>query len=260
MKAYFKDIGRRSLMTHPQLVSAFKKIEKTKSEKIKTKERQAIAEANLRLVVHEAKSYYKHGLSMSDIIQEGNIGLFKAIDRFNHKLGFRFSTYARWWIRQAMSRYIANNSRTVRLPAHINSAVQSAKDLITNSGPLGTVGPTTEELGKSLNLSHELSIATIRATRGEASLNSTRPCDGHGKFTSENDTLQDRIPIDKPNPENVVEALELSDIIKNVLSDLSPREELVLRLRFGITEDPTDEKKHPITKKELARLKNRKLK
>ncbi|MCI8403441.1 MAG: RNA polymerase sigma factor RpoD [Clostridia bacterium] len=251
VKMYLKEIGKVSLLTAEEELSLAKRMADGEAaseqmedmdtditdESVKElaliiadgeKAKKNLAEANLRLVVSIAKRYVGRGMLFLDLIQEGNLGLIKAVDKFDYTKGYKFSTYATWWIRQAITRAIADQARTIRIPVHmvetINKLVRVSRQLVQELGR----EPTPEELAKELNMS----VEKVR----EISKISQEPVSLETPIGEEEDShLGDFIPDDDaPAPSEAASFVLLKEQLGDVLKTLTPREAKVLRLRFGL--------------------------
>lgn len=224
VKTYLAEICKYDLLTPEEEVKYTTEYMKTRDGNIK----ELIIKANLRLVVSIAKRYVGSGMSLLDLIQEGNIGLIKAIDMYDPSKGFRFSTYATWWIRQAVTRSIADSSRMIRLPVHVTEKQHKVNMFLRNYyNKYGKV-PSDKEICEECEIT-EYTLETLRAHKGDLlSINM--------KIGEEQDTcLEDMIKDDTVSVENVVMVSELRDSFDKAFKDvLTDREEKVLRMRFGL--------------------------
>ena len=223
VKMYLKEIGKVDLLSAEEETELAKRMSEGDEEA-----KKRLAEANLRLVVSIAKRYVGRGMMFLDLIQEGNLGLIRAVDKFDYTKGYKFSTYATWWIRQAITRAIADQARTIRIPVHmvetINKLVRVSRQLVQELGR----EPTPEELSKGLNMS----VEKVR----EISKISQEPVSLETPIGEEEDShLGDFIPDDDaPAPSEAASFVLLKEQLGDVLKTLTPREAKVLSLRFGL--------------------------
>ena len=223
VKIYLKEIGRVPLLSMEE--------EKQLAERMAqgdTNAKKRLCEANLRLVVSIAKKFVGRGMQFLDLIQEGNLGLLKAVEKFDYNKGFKFSTYATWWIRQAITRAIADQARTIRIPVHMVETITKVKK--ASSQLLHETGhdPTTEEIAERLEMPVERIQEIIRIAQDPVSLETPI---GEEEDSHLGDFIQDD---DAPAPADAASLMLLKDQLNEVLSTLSDREARVLRLRFGL--------------------------
>ena len=223
VKIYLKEIGRVPLLTSDEESELARRILDGDEEAS-----QRLVEANLRLVVSIAKRYLGRGMQFLDLIQEGNLGLMKAVEKFDHTKGFKFSTYATWWIRQAITRAIADQARTIRIPVHmgetINKIKKASSQLLHENGH----EPTVEEIADYLNTPIDKIREAMRASQEPVSLETP--------IGEEEDShLGDFIPDESAlTPQEAAAQAMLKEQLDSVLATLTPREEKVIRLRFGL--------------------------
>lgn len=228
VRMYLKEIGRVPLLNANQEIDLAKRIENNDDEA-----KQELAEANLRLVVSIAKRYVGRGMSFLDLIQEGNMGLMKAVDKFDYRLGFKFSTYATWWIRQAITRAIADQARTIRIPVHmvetINKLIRIQRQLLQDLGR----EPTPEEIGAEMDMSTDKVREILKIAQEPVSLETPI---GEEDDSHLGDFIEDK---DATSPEQHASYELLKEQLEEVLDTLTDREENVLRLRFGLNDGRT---------------------
>jgi len=227
VKIYLKEIGRVPLLTSEEEIQLAEKMAGN-NEKEASNARKRLAEANLRLVVSIAKRYVGRGMSFLDLIQEGNMGLIKAVEKFDYTKGFKFSTYATWWIRQAITRAIADQARTIRIPVHMVETITKVKKASSQLLHENGRDPTPEEIAERLEMSVERVREIMRIAQDPVSLETP--------IGEEEDShLGDFIPDEEaPAPAEAASLILLKEQLNQVLSTLTDREEKVLRLRFGL--------------------------
>ncbi|MBO2944251.1 RNA polymerase sigma factor RpoD [Paenibacillus sp. F411] len=228
VRMYLKEIGRVPLLSAEEEVELAKRINEGDEEA-----KRRLAEANLRLVVSIARRYAGRGMQFLDLIQEGNMGLIKAVEKFDYSKGFKFSTYATWWIRQAITRSIADQARTIRIPVHmvetINKLVRISRQLLQDLGR----EPTPEEIGKEMDISPEKVREILKVAQEPVSLETPV---GEESDSNLGDFIEDQ---DALAPSDAAAFELLKEQLEEVLDTLTEREENVLRLRFGLEDGRT---------------------
>lgn len=228
VKIYLQQIGRISLLKTEEEVAVAKRIKENNCAKSKDK----LVNANLRLVVSIAKKYIGRGLSFLDIIQEGNMGLIKAAEKFDYSKGYKFSTYATWWIQQSITRGIADKSRTIRLPVHMIETIGKIRKVTYDLTNELNRAPTKEEIAERL----EISVAKLRTVMksAQATISLEAPLNKKEDTTRIGDFL---IDTSTSSPDNKVVQESLFTEIRKILGQLSPKEKDVLIMRFGLDDD-----------------------
>ena len=223
VRMYLKEIGKVPLLTADEEIELAKRMEEGDEEA-----KKRLSEANLRLVVSIAKRYVGRGMLFLDLIQEGNLGLIKAVDKFDYRKGYKFSTYATWWIRQAITRAIADQARTIRIPVHmvetINKLIRVSRQLLQEYGR----EPQPDEIAREMGISEEKVREIIKIAQEPVSLETPI---GEEEDSHLGDFLPDE---DAPAPAEAAAFTMLKEQLMSVLSTLTPREEMVLKLRFGL--------------------------
>lgn len=223
VRMYLKEIGKVPLLTAEEEISLAQRMERGEEAA-----KQRLAEANLRLVVSIAKRYVGRGMLFLDLIQEGNLGLIKAVEKFDHRKGFKFSTYATWWIRQAITRAIADQARTIRIPVHmvetINKLIRVSRQLIQELGR----DPSPEEIAEELDMPVDKVREILKISQEPVSLETPI---GEEEDSHLGDFIQDdNVPV----PAEAAAFTLLKEQLVDVLDTLTDREQKVLRLRFGL--------------------------
>ena len=223
VRMYLKEIGKVPLLTAEQEIELAKRMEEGDEEA-----KKKLAEANLRLVVSIAKRYVGRGMLFLDLIQEGNLGLIKAVEKFDYRKGYKFSTYATWWIRQAITRAIADQARTIRIPVHmvetINKLIRVSRQLLQELGR----EPTSEEIAEEMNMPVERVREILKISQEPVSLETPI---GEEEDSHLGDFIQDE---NVPVPADAAAFTLLKEQLVEVLGTLTEREQKVLRLRFGL--------------------------
>ena len=223
VRMYLREIGKIPLLTYEEELDLAKRILENDEEA-----RQKLAESNLRLVVSIAKKYVGRGMLFLDLIQEGNMGLIKAVEKFDYTKGFKFSTYATWWIRQAITRAIADQARTIRIPVHmvetINKLIRTSRHLLQQLGR----EPTPEEIAKEMEIPVERVMEIQKIAQDPVSLETPI---GEEEDSHLGDFIQDD---DSPAPHDAASYILLREQLEEIMQTLTPREAKVLKLRFGL--------------------------
>jgi RNA polymerase primary sigma factor len=257
VRLYLRDIGKVNLLTAEQEVSLARRMERGDEAA-----KRQLVEANLRLVVSIARRHAGRGMSLLDLIQQGNLGLIRAVEKFDYRRGFKFSTYATWWIRQAITRGLADQARTIRIPVHvvdtINKLVRVQRKLLQDTGR----DPTPEEIGAEMGITAEKVRYILKVSQAPVSLETPVGDEGDSQL---GDFLEDDAA---PAPPAAVESVLQSEELDAVLSLLTRRERAVIELRFGLRDgkpqtleevgrrfDLTRERIRQIEVKTLAKLK-----
>ncbi|MBQ7579045.1 MAG: RNA polymerase sigma factor RpoD [Clostridia bacterium] len=236
VKMYLKDIGKVPLLKQEEEIELAKRMAEGDEEA-----KHKLSESNLRLVVSIAKRYVGRGMLFLDLIQEGNFGLMKAVEKFDYTKGYRFSTYATWWIKQSITRAIADQARTIRIPVHmyetINKLSRVVKQLVQELGR----EPTTEEIAKEMGISEEKVCEIQKISQDTISLDTPV---GEEEDSNLGTFIQDENAV---NPSDSATILMLKEQLLDVLNTLTPREQKVIMLRYGIDDG------HPRTLEEVGR-------
>jgi RNA polymerase primary sigma factor len=224
---YFKQIATGKLLTHAEEIELSQRIEAGDNEA-----RRIMIQSNLRLAISIAKKYQRSGCNLEDLIQESNVGLIKAVDRFDWRRGFKFSTYASWWIKQAVRRHVTDSMSDVRMPSHAVSLAYKISNFIRDYENEFNNRPTNTEIAEMLGVSEE----TVKESLYNTGLTSTISLDTPVGDESDR-TLMETIVDDRgTHIDELLDRARVFDVVKQCMHLLTPREEQVLRLRFGITD------------------------
>ena len=231
IESYIKKMSKRSLLTKQQEIELAKRIEKGDD-----RAKHAMVESNLRLAFSIAKKYARNSNDLEDLIQEANIGLIKAVERYDWRKGFKFSTYACWWIKQSATKHITNNNSILKIPAHLMGYARKVYQARKEFNETFQQEPTPEELSDILSIPLKDVKEAIRVITAKNTVSIDKT------FSDENTrSMLDIIPDTAALPDATMEIEELKQEIVKSFKKLTKREEIVLRLRFGITELPTEE-------------------
>lgn len=223
VKQYLLDIGKYPLLTQEEEIELAKRIEEGDKEA-----RDIIVERNLRLVVSIARKYIGKGLAFLDLVQEGNLGLLKAVTKYDYRKGYKFSTYSTWWIRQGITRAIADQARTIRIPVHMVETIHKISNITRiKQQELGR-DPTLEEISSELNMPVKKVAEVMKIAQDPVSLETPIGEEDDSKLS---DFIED---MDSPEPIDITSRMMLKDELNEVLHTLTPREEAIIKMRFGL--------------------------
>ena len=248
LEDYFKEVGRRDLLTREQEVTLAKRIEK--GDQLA---RNHMIEANLRLAISIAKNFRNKGCSFEDLIQESNMGLIRAVDRFDWRKGFKFSTYAVWWIRQAVQSHVASHSGAIKLPTSARAVMYKAYKFSEEYSEEFGCDPTPEDVAAAVGVPVDTLISIRKSGAPQLSLDMPMGKDNEGGRTF----AEVVGGVDDRDPGQDMDSLVLRKTLVTALTNLSAREEKIIRLRFGMSESSDDSENFPITKKEMTMLRKR---
>ena len=247
MSSYLTSLKKYPQLSHLDMMELFKEYEFGGEQAIKIKKK--LVESNLRLVVYIAKNYKGYNIPLEDLIQEGNLGLMKSIEKFDWKRGFRFSTYATWWVKQAIGQHILKRKRIIRMSAHAVSAQKKMAAAAAEYRQAMGVDPTVEELKAITGTSDAVFNATHFAGRHIVSLDQPLSSDGG------TDTLEDRLVDDKNiSPLEMIASQQMMEVARGVLGKLSSKEAAILRLRFGLVDDVLQDDVYNISSEEIGMI------
>jgi RNA polymerase primary sigma factor len=234
MQSFFKSVGQTDLLTREEEVELSKRIELGDQ-----KARDKMIRANIRLAISIAKNYSKKGVDLEDLIQESSLGLIKAVDRFDWRKGFKFSTYACWWIKQAVRQHVAAQSGAIKLPSYARGTLYKMKEVIEEYRKEFGTEPSQKEVAELLGTSPETLQALIKSAATPVAF------DASVYSSDESGRTMHEVLVDRSNDkvDEILDHQKLEKAIRSALGNLSPREETVLRLRFGLTEELNEEVK-----------------
>ena len=249
LQDFFTQVGKSNLLTREEEVALSKRIEAGDESA-----RRRMIQSNLRLAISIAKKYQNKGCDLEDLIQESSIGLIKAVDRFDWRRGFKFSTYACWWIKQAVRRHVASHSSAIRLPSYAKNMMWKMRVAAEEYEKEFGTPPTPDELAELLGVTKDTMESILGCASTPISL------DTPIRYTSGDSgrTLAEVVPDENyESPDDVIDRQCIVRTVRSAFKTLSDREEKIMRLRFGISDDPHDHTAHPITKREVMKIKKR---
>ena len=249
LSTFFKSVGKHPLLTREQEVELSKKIEAGDD-----RARRRMINANLRLAISIAKKYQNRGCSLEDLIQESSLGLIKAVDRFDWRKGFKFSTYACWWIKQSVRKHVASHGNSIKLPSHAKGMLWKMRQYKEEYEEEFGAEPTQKELADLLGVSLPTLQSIIMSAAASVSLDAKIKYSGSSGSSTGRSVSEVISSGDDWDPGTQLDKVRIVELIRGALHTLTDREEKIIRLRFGISEDPSDFNKFPITKKEIRTI------
>lgn len=246
---FLKDVNADSILTAKEELELAKK-----KDAGDLKAKKKLITSNLRLVISVARNFQNRGCDLEDLIQEGNIGLIEGIEKYDHTKGFRLSTYACWWIRQKIDRYVANNGKNVRIPVHVLTLSNRLKKFMEDYRKQFDNNPSISEISSMLDCTEDMAEEALQVVL--SSSNSEVPLD----ITTSSNSNFTKLFDESPSPLDILEEEDTTKILKNILSELSERDEKLVRLRFGIQENIENDKEFPISVEEYENLLKRLIK
>lgn len=243
LDSYFKKAGKHALLTREEEQELAKAMEGGDNLA-----REIMVKSNLRLAISIAKRYMNRGCDFEDLLQESNIGLIKAVDKFDWRRGVKFSTYATWWIKQSVRKLVTDQSSNIKMPASSNAFYYRSRIMIQEYTEEFGFPPSNSEVAEFMGVSESTYISMMNCYKGTISIDSS--------FGDSEDSpkIKDTIPSNDEDPGDVLDREKIGDIIKSALLTLTPREEIIIRLRFGISESFDDHLNFPITNLEIKKL------
>ena len=247
LQDYFVKVGKYPLLTREQEIDLAKKIEAGDS-----RAKNKMIQSNLRLAISIAKKFQTKGCSLEDLIQESNLGLIKAIERFDWRKGFKFSTYAYWWIKQSVRTHVANQASDIKLPSHTRNILWKMNEMIKEYDEEFGQKPTYAEISEALNIPVSTLMSMIKCS-SQVSLDANVKDKAGGSGRKISEMVPDRR---SDNIDEILDSIKIKEAMRKALLKLTSREENIIRLRFGISEDVTEKDSFfKISKDELSKIK-----
>ena len=248
VKDYLSNLKTIPHLNHEEMIDLFQKYEL--GGHVAERAKKKIIESNLRLVISIARCYSTNSISIEDLIQEGNIGLIKAVEKFKWDKGFRFSTYATWWIKQAIGQHVLKSKRIIRLPAHAANVQKKMIQAADEFKEIAGYEPTHDEISEITGISGSVLKATMFGGKSIVSIH--QPISSSDGDAS---TFEDRLEDNGDNnPFDHLSKRQMINVITKVVQGLNPKEAAIIRLRFGLSDDDTNHHRYPITEAEMSNV------